>query len=201
MVGVRNSFLLMEIGRLMHDHPPARKKFTELRDALAPGGDPALTTPDAVGDWVSLSVTLGEEDRVVSWFDALEALPDNRELEFGLRIRLVPILTKRGRWAEMSRLFRDPVAILRFTHDRLREATKQELPPEMAEMRPKMLEDLEGSFRKDAALMATSLLAAKRINDARDVLQEARTLMPGDELERALQETAEKAGVDLTTAS
>jgi thiol-disulfide isomerase/thioredoxin len=197
MVGVRESFMLSEIGRLIKDHPSARKRFAELRDALGAEGVPATATRQVVTDWVALSVTLGEADRVLEWFDGKADLLDARpELEGSLRRRLVPVLMKRGRWADISRLFRDPVGALRQSYFRLEEA-KKHVAPEMVEMLPKMIETLERTIRKDAGLIVASLLAAGRKSEARAVLEEARGLSPGAETERVVLETARNAGVAL----
>lgn len=199
MMGVRMSFMLGEIGRLMQDHPPARQRFVALRDAIGPEGGPlaATATPEQVTDWMALSVTLGEPDRVLAWFDGNRSfLVERLDLERTLR-GLVPLLMKRGRWADIGRLLRDPLAALRHAHRRLEEMKNQPPPPDMVEMRPKMVEALEGSIRRDAGLFVASLLAAQRDEEARAVLEEARRLLPGEETERAIQETAQKAGVVL----
>jgi hypothetical protein len=189
--------MLSEIGRLIKDHPSARKRFAELRDALGAEGVPATATRQVVTDWVALSVTLGEADRVLEWFDGKADLLDARpELEGSLRRRLVPVLMKRGRWADISRLFRDPVGALRQSYFRLEEA-KKHVAPEMVEMLPKMIETLERTIRKDAGLIVASLLAAGRKSEARAVLEEARGLSPGAETERVVLETARNAGVAL----
>jgi thioredoxin 1 len=197
MVGVRGSYMLGEIGRLVQDHPPARTRFVALRDALGSSA-PATTTGDAVSDWIALTLTLGEEERVLAWFDSnRELLGEHPELEWVLRRRLVPLLTERNRWADVSGIFRDPLALLRKTYADLQDATTHDVPPEVADRRGQFVEMLEGSFRKDAALIAASLLAAKREDEARIVLDEARRLLPGESTERVLRETATKAGVTL----
>jgi thiol-disulfide isomerase/thioredoxin len=198
MVGVRMSFMLGDIGRLIEDHPPSRKRFAELRDVLGADGVPATATRADVADWIALSVTLGEEDRVLEWFDSRASLLYARpELEATLRLRLVPVLIERARWVDISRFFRDPLTAMRQSHSQLEEGTKRKLPPEMADMRSKMTEALEERFRTDAALIVVSLLAARRESEATAALEEARRLSPGPETERVLLETATKAGVAL----
>jgi thioredoxin 1 len=198
MVGVRGSYMLHEIERLMQDHPEARSRFAELRDALGSGGVPPTAAPDAIADWIALSGMLGEKDRVIEWFDhhaaALAARP---EVGTTLRLRLVPLLIERGRWADIGRLFRDPLAVLRESHERLEDAKRHELPPELADRRPMMIEAMERALRKNAALITISLLAAEREPEARAVLEEARRLIPGNETENLLTQTASQAGVSL----
>jgi hypothetical protein len=155
-------------------------------------------TASAVSDWIELTLALGEEERVVAWFDGSPTLlADHADLEWVLRLRLVPLLTKRNRWANVSPLFRDPLAALRKSSARLADATTRELSPERAEMRGQFVEILERAFRRDAALIVVSLLAGKREDEARAVLDVARRLLPGESTERVLRETAKQAGVTL----
>jgi hypothetical protein len=72
MVGVRLSFFIGDIERLVQTHAPARETFTALRDAVAPEGVDALDTP-AFADWMALCRALRENDRVLAWFDAVRA--------------------------------------------------------------------------------------------------------------------------------
>jgi hypothetical protein len=189
MKGVRGSFMLTEIGQLMNDYPPARARFAELRDAIGIEGAPGTATCRTVADWIDLSVTLGEADRVLRWFDGNEELLALRpDLEDTLQVELVPLLTERARWADIGRLYRDPLAALR---DSLGHLLK--VPPEMGGMRPA----IEKRTREKAAVLVISLLAAKRKPDARACLEEVRRVMPGAETERVLLETARTAGVDL----
>jgi hypothetical protein len=198
MVGVRNSYLLNEMERLMARHAEARTRFTDLRDALGSAAGPRTAEPDAVADWIALSVTLGDKDRVHAWFDReAAALAARPELETALRLRMVPLLVERDRWADIGRLFRDPLATLREFHERLEAVQEDDLPADMASMRPRMIEALEGLLRKNAGLLVASLLAAGRQAEARAVLEEARRVSPGPETEQALAQTAARAGVTL----
>jgi thiol-disulfide isomerase/thioredoxin len=199
LVGVRGSYLLSDAEQLTKRHPPARTRFVELRDALGVRGPPSAAPREAVRDWIALSVMLGESDGVLAWFDSRPTLLDERpELEGALRLRLVPLLVERARWSDIGRLFRDPLAALRQSYERLQEAKGRTLPGEMPEMRPKRLEALESMTRQDAVRLVVSLFAAGREPEARTVLDELRQLMPDAETERVLLETATTAGVRLS---
>ena len=74
MTGVRLSFMASEIATLIAAHPPARERFTRVRDqtaaALAAGGDAATRL-----DWMVLNGLLGEDDRTVAWYDSGQGRP------------------------------------------------------------------------------------------------------------------------------
>jgi thiol-disulfide isomerase/thioredoxin len=199
MVGVRLSFMLGEIGRLMKEHPPARARFTALRDALGPEGLSPTASDEEIRDWIALTLTLDEADVVLRWFDASAGplLQTRPELDHTLRVGLVPLLVKHGRWSDVANLFTDPLGTLRERLAQLEEVRRMELPPEMAEARPRMIDAQEHMLRRDAGLMAASLLAAGRENEARAVVAEIQRLLPGAETEKALAEMAKKAGVNL----
>ena len=198
MVGVRSSFMLKDIETLMRDHAPARTRFTELRDSLGKEGVAPSAPPQEIADWISLTHTLGEEDRTLDWFEhnaaALAARP---ELENILRGRLAPLLIERRRWSEVGRLYRDPLATLQQSHQRLEQVRRDAVPPGMEAMHPRLIESLEGLLRKDAGVMVASLVAAGREPEARAVVEEIRRVSPGETTEQALAQTAREAGVQV----
>jgi hypothetical protein len=94
--------------------------------------------------------------------------------------RLVPKLQRRERWADIGRIYRDPLAELRSAHELI---DPEGVAPEIVEqIRAFMTE----SFRKKAALLATSLRAAGRNDEAAAVQAEALRLDPGDQMKAAL---------------
>jgi thiol-disulfide isomerase/thioredoxin len=196
MVGVRGSFMLTEIAQLIQHYSPARAQFARLRDALSSEG--IASTPTEVGDWIALSLTLGDTALVLDWFDRnIGLLATRPELEHVLRIRIVPLLMERDRWSDISRLFGDPMATLGRSRDRLDDAKRREMPEELAAMRPKMIEALDRAMREEASVMVASLLAAGRTSEAVTVAAELRRLSQGPETERALLDTTKRAGVTL----
>jgi hypothetical protein len=192
MVGVRGSFMLKDIEQLMQDHPPARERFVRLRDAVGIEG----VTATAISDWLDLTLTLGEEERALDWFDRNVAVIDARpELARTMRSRLVGPLITRGRWVDVARLFPDPVATLREGHARLERTKRQEMPEAMDAARPRIIESFERMLRRDAGIMFASLVSAGRESEARAVAAEVRRVCPGPETEKQLLETARKVGV------
>jgi hypothetical protein len=107
------------------------------------------------------------------------------------------VVIRAGASDGVAQLFPDPLAALRQAHERLEEMRTHEVPPHMAEKRPKMLEAIEASTRNEVALIVASLLAGKRDQEAGVLLGEARRRLPGQQMEQALRDMAKKAGVAL----
>ena len=198
MLGVRSSFMLNDIEMLMREYAPARVRFTELRDALGVDGVPPTASPQEVADWISLSQALGDQERILDWHNRHAAVLEGRpDLETTLRVRLVRLLTERGRWADVARFYRDPLATLRQANDRLAHIQKDALPAGMEAMRPRMIEGVEDVMRKEAGVMVAALVSAGRESEARAVLEEIRRLSPGEKTEQVLVKTAREASIEL----
>jgi hypothetical protein len=201
MVGVRGSFMLNEITKLAEDHPPARARFAELRNSLDRDDVKGMPLRSDMTDWMDLSKALGEEELVLTWFDSKSDFVNARpELARVLRHRLVPLLVARDRWADVSRLFPDPMGALRAVHESLDQVRGRVMPEGMEALRPQMVLGVEKMLRNEGALMIASLRAAGREAEATAVTDEVRRLLPGEETDRAIADTARKAGLDEPTA-
>jgi thiol-disulfide isomerase/thioredoxin len=198
MAPLRGSTLISEIARLLREYPPARARFGELRDAIRAHGAPPLASPADVYDWIALNHVLGDAERIVQWFDQNGAWLDNHpNLDGVVRARLVRLLVERGRWADVSRLFQDPVAAVREVSERVEQMKGRDLPAEKQRGRPQMAESLNGVMRREGAVIVAALLAAGRSVEARAALDEVRRLCPGEKTEAMLMETARNADVPL----
>jgi hypothetical protein len=117
-MGVRRSFLLKPLGSLVSCHPPAHEAFSSLRDASTAGA-PAFDLTDWFGprvDWLLLNQVLGQEDRTLDWFDSVKADPRYAPvIEHCARLLLQP-LKESQRWADIGRLFPNPLAALAELH-------------------------------------------------------------------------------------
>lgn len=91
-VGVRNSFLTMDLGRLARDYAPAREAIVVRRDAARErllGGETR-----AVSDFAALNDALGEPAANLTMFDQLPA-GDARRRGFGLRLQAALVEARR----------------------------------------------------------------------------------------------------------
>jgi len=183
MTGVRVSFMANEIAALIGQHAGARARFTAIRDQAEAEAGREAAGPEARLDWTVLNEVLGDDARTMAWFDAIKDDPAQVEVLQRAAHHLVPKLRERQRWADIGRLYRDPVGELRRTHELM---DTDGVPPEM-------LEQLRGfmteHFRQEAALLLTSLRAAGRTGEAAAVESEALRLDPSDEMKAALAAT------------
>lgn len=187
MAGVRISFTASEIGHLCRQHPPAQDHFERVRDqteaAIGNSGDaPSL---EIRLDWMVLNEIVGQAERSLLWFEGvdLDGLPD----AFVDRCipRLVPPLRRRGRWADIGRLFRQPLARLREDHATMVHASAQKSNrPSFGRMSADdLLRDL---FREQTTILYRGLRAAGRGDEAAAVRQEALALDPSPEMRENL---------------
>jgi len=195
LVGVRVSFMAMEMQAVARRHPSARERFLALRDELTPLVDAGAATPTQLGDWVVLCDVVDENARVLEWFDRMgpSASPIHAK---SIELRLSRLLRAEGRWADMGRLYPDPLRQLRDQTqmvDRLPGLTAQR-PEHAAQMRA----NIEQHVVAELSALHAALRAAGRDSEAQAVLEEARKLMSGEQLEIAIADALKAAGVDAT---
>lgn len=197
MAGVRVSFMAGEMGHLCRQFQPAQAHFEQLRDqteaiARADTDDSSFETRL---DWMVLNEVVGEADRTLAWFEGVDvhALADS--VVSCCIPRLVPLLRRRGRWAEIGQLFRDPLAEVRLNHDMVVQSETQltHMPAAVRQRTDELMKDL---FREQSAVLYRGLCAAGRTEEAAAVQREAIRLDPSADMREALvpQPTAHVPG-------
>jgi len=189
------------IESLVGKHPPARERFTAIRDRSATLAEADLTTARLRFDWIVLNEILGEEDRTLAWFDGVK---DNERYAIVLdkvATRLVPLLESHDRFRDVGRLYKDPVATFVETHANFQAPPEISAEPNpdpdprltpdmqrlMRQMLQTLLENLPKHVIEEAALMVNCLLAAGRTTEADAVEREARRLDPSEAMRSALE--------------
>lgn len=110
--GIKHQFVTNRVKDIVAAHPPAREVFGALRDASTPDLD--APSPAAFADWCSLNNALGEPERTIAWFDAHHARAmTTPELASAIVTSLEPHLIARERWADLGRLYKEPVTEFR----------------------------------------------------------------------------------------
>jgi hypothetical protein len=186
MVGVRASFMVMSLQMLVARHPPARERFLAFREALTTVVEAGAPVLQQFNDWASLCKALGEEGHVLAWFDRQgPGYAPPTELAGVVELQVVPLLRAKGRWADIGRLFRDPVLQVR------QQQRMMSSVPMVTAQHPERAAEISRSMEQTAvariALVYGALRAAGRSFEAEVVLSEARAVMPGPALEAAVE--------------
>ena len=187
MRGVRVSFMASEMKTLIGAHAPAHDQFQTIRDETGAAADASPKEVDLRRDWVVLNRLFGDDDRTLAWFDRVKGDPDADPVVRNAGPILIELLKARGRWADVGRLYRDPLKELAFQHESLAHTNL----PMMSELLPKdalatVEKMMHGHFRKAAGELHASLRAAGRTADADAVRAEALRLDPSEEMKQAL---------------
>ena len=188
MSGVRVSFMASSIERLVGAYPPARLRFTEVRDRAGAAADADPTGGWRRFDWVVLNEILGEQDATLVWFDAVKHGAAAAPIIEKVAQRLIPLLTRHKRWADIGRVYADPVAELVREHELMNVAVPDWVDPEVMTQVSAMM---AVRFRENAALLFQALRAAGRGDEARAIEREASRLDPSDEMRTALRNAVE----------
>jgi hypothetical protein len=146
-----------------------------------------------LGDWVVLCDVVDENARVLEWFDRMgpSASPVHDK---SIELRLSRLLRAEGRWVDMGRLYPDALRQLRDQMrmlDRIPGLTAQR-PEHAAQVRA----NIEQHVVAEVGALHAALRAAGRDSDAQAVLEEARKLMPGAQLETSVADALKAAGAD-----
>lgn len=170
--GVRTSFMAGEIERLAKRHPPTRETFLAFRDEAgrALGGE--KVDPEALDDWLVLNGIVGEPEHTLAWFDEVVDQPSWQPLLVRFEHRLDDVLEAAGRWADLARLYPDPVAELRGKRE-MSEMTNRVMKDEDAEREAMFQEANARSLRRTAGRLYACMLAAGRDEEALAVCEEA----------------------------
>jgi len=190
MVGVRGSFMAGEIQKLIENHAPAKEKFARVRDDAwaAYLAEPSQQEP--LDDWLVLNEALGDRDRTLEWFDRAKVEPKSGKTLERVGYRLERMLAERGRVADICLLYPDPIAKLRSEN-----ALRQHMPRMADEEQTRSIQAIhEKMFRDRASTLYTSLLLAKRDNDAAKFAAEALKLDDTGAMRAALVRTAVENG-------
>ena len=187
MGGVRVSFMAGQIEKLVAAHGPARRPFEELRDAAGAAADAGRGSERQRRDWIVLNGILGDEDRTIGWFDRVKADPDAAPALARIARFLLEPLKRRGRWADVGRLYAEPLEELALHYRAFETATGPLMQKRLGDERFARLPDVNAKlFRTGAAELVASLRAAGRAADADAVRQEALRLDPSSEMRATL---------------
>jgi tetratricopeptide (TPR) repeat protein/thiol-disulfide isomerase/thioredoxin len=171
LAGVRLTFLASEICDLLAKYPPARARFSKLRDeAELPHLD----------EWVTLNHILGEDQLTFSWLDKVKNDPSQSAKLKDVAFALEPLLIKAGRFSDAAIFIHDPLLTLTRKYQFAKEVFHEG--------------DSSNPFPEDAGRIYACLLAAGRDAEAERVAQESLKLQDSMEVKEALIFAAAAAG-------
>ncbi|MGZ3417163.1 MAG: thioredoxin family protein [Polyangiales bacterium] len=183
MYGVKHSYVVEDVKRLIASHPPARDEFVRLRDESAP----RLPRPDrdAFADWLSLNEALSEPQVTLEWYDAHWAeIEPEADLDGILENHVWPHLLAAERWRDLGVRIRSPLA--RIERAASFHAHAISMTNEYAEeLRAYALENL----RTIAHAIVRALRAADRTSEADAVAARAMELDPSPEMNAVISST------------
>ena len=177
LFGVKYSFLVGALEGLFEQHAPARASFTELRDAAAPSLDAVDTVK--LADWLSLNNALGEPNVTLAWYDAnVERILADADLRRTVAHEVIPTLVAAERWADVGRIYVDPLEEVRKMGQQREEMLRQiAADPGLTEEMVTQLKQFSAMHVRQAANdIVKALRAAGRADDAKAVVAEARGL-------------------------
>lgn len=181
-VGVRGSFLLSDIGKLMPSYPVAREALLERCDAAEQRFQRDPKDNRAVQDFVALCATLGDDVRLVRAFEALPAA-DPRRRAFGLRAFRIFVSQRRYADALVVLPFEQMVSMWK------RSATR---PPPVSD--PRVVEALLRSSIDRGLDYVEVLAGTGDLTRAREMIDLLVDLDASRETQRKLEERLKRAG-------
>lgn len=183
MDGIKHTALAVALKRLAAAHPATATKLRELRDATPIDGAGAEGIA-AIKDWVALNTALGDDEKILAWFDGVvDGVGRSEELAHLVRFTIVPMLAERGRWSDVGRAFPDPLDAIRKS---IAICERMNSAPVPEEHKARLRESATKGFREDAALIVRGLRAAGRTAEANDVIAAATEADPSPEMKSAL---------------
>lgn len=192
--GVRLSFMASYMEDLAAKHAGAKRKFTELRDRTAQAIEGEKIDPDDLVDWVTLNEVVGDTEATLTWFDKVKAQARWRPLVKRVARRLQELLIEGGRWADIGRLYTDPIGEIEREHALNAMRPKHDPPEVLSDEQRKYIEDMPNRMlREKAGIIYAGLLAARREDEAEKFTARARELDESAAMVAALVSTALKA--------
>ncbi|MBC7773250.1 MAG: thioredoxin family protein [Pyrinomonadaceae bacterium] len=192
MYGVRGSFMARDMKRLAVRSKEATQKFTLLRDRTGQEIQNSKVDPDDLSDWLVLNNVIGDRKATLDWFDKVKDQGKWKPLLARQALNLSPILIEENRWADVARLYPDPMQQLDRDHELFRLTAERHGPDE--ETRKIMEESSSRFFRERVAQLYAALLAAAREKEAQTYADQARKLDDSAAMVQSLVSTALDAG-------
>ncbi|MCC7205118.1 MAG: thioredoxin family protein [Phycisphaeraceae bacterium] len=169
---------------VVESHPQNVGAFTKLRDELTAQTEAPTADPATLNRWALLTAVLGNDDLILAWHKkhAADASPEQLK-EMLPWVELAMAFA--NRWAELGRLYPDPLAVVAERQAELKndldEQLKSAAPGQVEEIRRDVLQ----KFYQRLAFLYAGLLAADR-DDAANTLADRTAKMDEPVIARVL---------------
>lgn len=194
LMGVRGSFMAVEMRELATRDANAKRTFTQLRDEVAASLGDTPPERQVIDDWIVLNGVIGDDEATIAWFDRVKSEPGWQRLVAMEAFRLKEPLIGRGRWADYGAIVSDPLLDLRNGAEIRKNAVAPGAGNRPEEVVRAQREAAARAWRESAGVLYASLLAAERLQQAESVAAEAVKLDEEPGIAGALVEWALKAG-------
>lgn len=192
MVGVRVSFMAMEMRELASRYGPARQRFIEMRDALTRQLRDNPHDATMTGDWLVLNNVVNQSAMSIAWFNRVKRQAEGRELIGKVWFHIEEdLLRSRGQWEDMVLIYPDPLTMIKSRATMLRSDVTDEDASEAD--RQEMSEYFRSSFRNLVAVRYAAYLAAGRDEMAERIAEAGLKELDDDGMRLTLVRTALEA--------
>lgn len=190
-LGVRRSFMALDMARLATRNEGAKKRFTDLRNEAERAIEEEKVSADDLADWIVLNRIVSDNKRTLTWFDGVKDDAHWKPMLERITYHLEDLLVKDKRWADLGKLYSDPMGLLQREQEMRQMTSKRPLPQGIDEETRKQMEEMPlRMFRNNAGRLYAALLAAGNEKEARRVAERARELDNAPGMIAALASTA-----------
>ncbi len=174
--GVRLSFLVSTMQKLAGRHEPARDSFGRFLDSAQAEVDAGHVSFEVWRDWLGLCKVSGAESRIDGWYEAHRdpdgSIDAGRYCKAGwIAESLFEHLARAGRYADAGRLYRWPTACLEeaIAFDQMIAEASADGASGAAIRVIEALGRDDDRLRRKASTLSAALIAADRLDEAREV--------------------------------
>lgn len=199
-IGVRNTVLATQIGRVAEQNPGAKERFSKLAREAEAKYKAQARDQAALTDWLVLSSAVKNDAPVLAWVDGMKASEQGRPMLTRLEYAIEDVLARNQRWADLGAIIPDAAAKVSqdaAARDTARSAALKARPGDDKDARSDraVLEaGADAEFRTRAGRLYGAMLAAERPNDAATARSAAIEADTSSELKLALVQGALDAG-------
>lgn len=165
MAAVRTTFMANDMQRLAAKHPGAKARFVTLRDREDAKLKAGERTWERLTDWIALNEIVGDEDRTLAWVDRIKGDEEGLATLRRAANRVERLLIARERWADLAKLWVDPMAKIEAMRRMEAMIGPPPLPPGADEDQRNLMKELFAERRRDEYALVYAVALAGGQNE------------------------------------